>query len=159
MDDFLKCPKMSSFCRRRKTYEGCARLLGRSWASASRRTRPAAALAAPPSSAPRVSLANLRHDLPPCVHQVAANVSAVSCCCRLGSVFRPLAKVCDGVGRRFSGASEAEKAVQNLDGLDIAGMRIKVTLAAGPTLCMLAILAPTLPTNRLRFSDIALSPR
>ena len=28
--------------------------------------------------------------------------------------------------RRFSSASEAEKAVQNLDGLDIAGMRIKV---------------------------------
>ena len=27
---------------------------------------------------------------------------------------------------RFSSASEAEKAVQNLDGLDIAGMRIKV---------------------------------
>ena len=27
--------------------------------------------------------------------------------------------------RRFSSASEAEKAVQNLDGLDIAGMRIK----------------------------------
>ena len=32
---------------------------------------------------------------------------------------------------RFSSASEAEKAVQNLDGLDIAGMRIKVRQQGG----------------------------